>query len=126
MMGGGASIQSTVSPGGWAHQPALRHPWAYLVFVAIAALDVVMTSVIFALGGNEANPIAALVIEHWGFTAAIPFKFAITLFVILVCEELARQNPRRAWKLTMLAIFVSSLPVVYSLGLVALHRVTQP
>jgi uncharacterized membrane protein len=117
------SIQSATASIGWLSQPALRHPWAYLVFVAIAALDVIMTAVIFALGGNEANPVAALIIEQWGFTAAIPFKFAITLFVILVCEELGRQHPRRGWNLTLLAIAVSSLPVVYSLALIALHMV---
>ena len=118
-----ANSDTASHPIRWFSSPALRYPWAYLALVAVSAMDVVMTAIILAIGGNEVNPVASLVIDHWGMTGAIPFKFGLTLFIIIVCEEAGRKKPRDGRNLLVLAIVVSAMPVVYSLGLIGLHAI---
>src|SRR5262245_28947625 len=118
-----------IRPPGWLDVPALSHPCLYLVFVLVSTLDVVLTWLILAMNGDELNPIAALVIRDWGLPGAIVFKFSLTLFVIVLCDVVSRSQFRGHGRartgrfLAMLAIVVSALPVIYSLGMLALHDV---
>ena len=103
------------------HLPPMRYPNEYLWFVFFSALDVMLTWKILERGGSEVNPIAHLVIRDWGLNGVIAFKFALTLFVILVCEHVGRVRERTARWLARTAVGVSVLPPAYSLGLLAAH-----
>jgi hypothetical protein len=96
------------------HQSMLypnEHTW----FVFLSAMDVMLTWVILKYGGVEVNPVARLVIDHWGLTGALIFKFSLMLFVIIVCEVVGRQRGVTSGRLLIrTAIIVSALPMVYS------------
>jgi hypothetical protein len=66
------------------------------------------------------------VIELWGFEGAIVFKFAVVTWVVIACELAGRRKPNTGRWLAWTAVAVSSLPVVYSLGLLRDHLVLRP
>lgn len=88
-------------------------------------MDIMLTWVILSIGGSEVNPIADGVIQAWGLPGAIGFKFGLTLLVIIVCEVVGRARDGLGKGLAQLAVIVSALPVVYSLGLLALHVISN-
>lgn len=93
------------------------YPKAYSTFVALAALDVVLTAVILRLGGNEVNAIAAWVIEkarsieESGYTGMTFFKFATVLFVLVACEIVGRQRETLGRTLAQCAVVLNIVPV---------------
>lgn len=103
--------------------PQMRYPNAYVWFLFFSSLDIMLTWAILSRGGTEVNPIADAVIKLWGLVGAIVFKFSLMMFVIVVCEVVGRTHSRRALLLIWLAVIVSAVPVVYSLGLLALHTI---
>lgn len=112
-------------PPGWLSLPALRYPIEHLAFVAMSSLDVILTWVILSKGGNEVNPVAALVINDWGLPGAILFKYSLTLFVVIVCEVIGRTRAGMGRGLALVAIGVSAVPVAYSLGLLLFHSMQR-
>ena len=101
--------------------PEMRYQNAYLWFIFVSSLDIILTWVILRKGGVEVNPIAELVIDSWGLPGAIGFKFALMLFVIISCEIVGRTRDALARKLIILGILISSFPVVWSLTLLLLN-----
>ena len=101
--------------------PEMRYQNAYLWFIFVSSLDIILTWVILRKGGVEVNPIAELVIDSWGLPGAIGFKFALMLFVIISCEIVGRTRDALARKLIILGILISSSPVVWSLTLLLLN-----
>jgi hypothetical protein len=106
---------------GWLGQPPMRYPNAYVWFVFVSSLDIMLTWAILARDGTEVNPLARIVIDAYGLPGAIVFKFSLMLFVILVCEVIGRQRDRSGQILAWLAVSVSSLPVAWSLVLLTAH-----
>lgn len=95
--------------------PEMRYQNAYVWLVLVASLDVVLTMlVLFVWRGYEVNPIAAMVIETMGIGWAIGFKYALVVLVIVICESLGRRDDRYGWWLSMLAILLNLIPVVYT------------
>lgn len=107
-------------------QPEMLYQKAYLWFVFVSALDVMLTWKILQKGGDEVNPIAKEVIELWGFEGAIVFKFAVVVWVVIACELAGRRKPHTGRWLSWTAVAVSALPVAYSLGLLLDHLVLRP
>lgn len=107
-------------------QPEMLYQKAYIWFVLVSALDVMLTWKILQKGGDEVNPIAREVIELWGFEGAIVFKFAVVIWVVIACELAGRRKPNTGRWLAWTAIALSSLPVAYSLGLLLDHLVLRP
>ena len=101
--------------------PEMRYQNAYLWFILVSSLDIILTWVILRKGGVEVNPIAEQVIDSWGLPGAIGFKFALMLFVIISCEIVGRTRDALARKLIILGILISSFPVVWSLTLLLLN-----
>lgn len=101
--------------------PEMRYQSGYVWFVFVSSLDIMLTWLILNKGGVEVNPLAKLVIDNWGLPGAIGFKFALALFVIISCEIIGRKRDRLGRALISVAIIISALPVVWSLGLLALH-----
>ncbi|MCP3904518.1 MAG: hypothetical protein GY715_12895 [Planctomycetes bacterium] len=109
----------------WLLAAPMRYPNAYVWFVFVSALDIMLTWAILAAGGAEVNPIASRVISAWGLPGAIAFKFSVTIFVILVCEVTGRARWRTGRNLAYLAVGISSVPVIYSLMLLVGHVLVQ-
>jgi hypothetical protein len=107
-------------------QPEMLYQKAYVWFVFVSALDVMLTWKILDKGGDEVNPVAREVIELWGFEGAIIFKFAIVTWVVIACELVGRRRPVTGQRLAWTAVAVSAAPVVYSLGLLLDHLVLRP
>jgi hypothetical protein len=109
-------------PLGFASTPEMLFQNAYVWFVFVSSLDIMLTWKILDRGGMEVNPVAALVIDHWGMHGAIAFKFALMMFVIVTCEISGRIRPRTGRALSIAAVVVSAAPVAWSLFLLALHE----
>ena len=103
----------------WLSSPPVLYPNEYVWFVLVASLDVMFTWAILQRGGTEVNPIARLVIDAWALPGAIAFKYALTVFVIVVCEIVGRQRPQTGRRLAWVAVAVSAVPPVYSWVLLA-------
>ena len=96
---------------GWLSLPQMRFQSHYVWFVFFSALDIMLTWAILSRGGREVNPIADEVIKMWGLNGAIMFKFSITVFVVIVCEIVARTRYPAAYGLAIVAVVISSIPV---------------
>ena len=105
-----ARSESHVPP----HPKALRYPNAYVWFVFVSALDLMLTWVILHLGGREVNWIADAVIYTHDLWGLVGFKFAIVALVVILCEEVGRRNDRSGRPLARWAIAIAALPVVVS------------
>lgn len=95
----------------------LRYPVLYAAFITVATLDIAFTWVILSLGGVEVNPVARLVIDAWALNGAIAFKYALTLFVIVLCEAIGRHRDRAGRMLAVAAVVISAVPVIWSSSL---------
>lgn len=112
---------------GWWSLPQMRYPDAYVWLVLVSALDIMLTMIVLvALDGFEVNPIAADVIERLGYTWAIVFKFAIVVFVIVICEVIGRRDDRAGRRLARAAVVINALPVIYTFFLLFQNRLTLP
>ena len=101
--------------------PEMRYQNSYALFVFVSCLDIILTWVILYRGGEEVNPVAKLVIDAWGLPGAIIFKLSLMLFVIIACEIVGRKSDLKGRVLALVAILISSFPVVWSLTLLTLN-----
>jgi hypothetical protein len=101
--------------------PPMRYQRAYLWLLLLSAIDVMFTWHILRRGGDELNPVAKLVIDHWELPGAIAFKFALVLFVIISCEIVGRKRDRLGRTLVGTAIGIATVPVAWSLVLLSMN-----
>ena len=101
--------------------PEMKFQEHYVWLIFVGSLDIMLTWVILRNGGEEVNPVAKLVIDEWGLNGAIAFKFALTLFVIVACEAIARVRPTTACILIWFGVLISSFPPIWSVFLLAIH-----
>lgn len=110
----------------------VRYPNAYAWFVLLATLDIVLTYLILhpvmyagdldmtESRGAEANAVARWVIERWDVPGMVAFKFALVLFVVLICEAIGRRRAATGRRLAEWAVAITAIPVVvalYQMGL---------
>ena len=101
--------------------PEMKFQEHYVWLIFVGSLDIMLTWVILRNGGEEVNPVAKLVIDEWGLNGAIAFKFALTLFVIVACEAIARVRPTTALILIWFGVLISSFPPIWSVFLLITH-----
>lgn len=107
---------------GWTSLPPMRYQNGYVWFVLSSTLDVVLTwKILERPGGTEVNPVAALLIDHWGFMGAVGLKYALAMIVIVSCELIARRRERVGHVLIWVAVAISMVPPVWSFILLAMH-----
>jgi len=99
----------------------MRYQTGYVWFIFVSSLDIMLTWLILSKGGSEVNPVAKLVIDAWGLPGAIIFKLSLMLFVIIACEIVGRKSDLKGRVLALVAILISSFPVVWSLTLLTLN-----
>ena len=97
-------------------QPHMLFPNHYNWFILVAALDIMMTWTVLGIGGHETNFLADAVISYRGLPGLILFKFALTLFVILMTEIIGRRKRQTGKSLAEWAVAISAIPVVVALG----------
>lgn len=96
---------------------ALRYPRLYIATVVAGTLDVWLTGILLALGGQEANPLADAVLQAYGFGGMAVFKYLVMGLVILGCEFVADHDRRKARKLAVALVVIHALPLPWSTGL---------
>ena len=99
---------------GWTRPVAFPEQYTWLVLVS--GMDLMLTWLILQLGGREVNPVAEWVLHTAGHGGLVVFKFAVVIFVILVCEFIARRQRRTARELAWVAVIISAAPVVVALA----------
>ncbi len=99
---------------GWFTIPDMRYQNAYAWLIFVSAMDVMLTWLILFVGGSETNPIAQFAIDGFGLTGLILYKFALMVFVIIMCEIVGRKRDRTGLRLAIAGIAISSIPVVWS------------
>lgn len=93
------------------------YPNRYVWFVFLSAMDAMMTYVVLAFGGREANSIANWILQRFGFTGMALFKFALVVLVIVICEFVGRRKETAGRLLIHIALVVTCFPVVIAFGL---------
>jgi len=86
----------------------LREPCLYLPlhrwFLALAAVDVVLTTLVLNLGGQEANIVPRAILARAGLGGMVALKAASVVFVLLVCELVGRKREHVGRRLALGAI----------------------
>lgn len=85
----------------------------YLAFVLLNVFDLFLTGWIFRNHMMEGNRLANFVISHFGLIGVVCFKFAVVIFVIIVCEIIAQDNIKTAKHLLVGACLLYLCVVVY-------------
>lgn len=101
--------------------PPMLFQQAYVWVIFLSALDIMLTWVILARSGVEANPVARAVINTWDLPGAIAFKFALVMLAIVICEIVGRRRPSTGWSLAIASALINAIPVGWSIALIALN-----
>lgn len=91
------------------------YPRHYAWVLALAALDIIITTLVLSTGGRELNAIARWAIEHAGVFGMIAIKATTLTIVLLICEYLARHRPRAGLKIAEFALIANSVAVACGL-----------
>jgi hypothetical protein len=103
------------------------YPNAYVWFVFLSALDVMLTYLIlnpfmfFADNGttesrgSETNALANWVIQRWDVPGMVAFKFVIVALVIVLCEVIGHHKGAVGRRLAEWAVAITSIPVIVAL-----------
>lgn len=95
-------------------------PWAlYPLYMALAAGDVLLTTVTLHLGGSELNMLAARAIELGGTAGLALLKALSVVLVIAICEVLWRRSRPAGVRMAEWAVAISAIPVVVTLAQLA-------
>lgn len=117
----GGSIVAAATPTSdsfaWLRTSPLRYPATYLLFVLVAAADIILTFWIVWTEGTavEVNAVARAVIEHLDLPGALAYKFGLVIFIIVMCEVISRRRDEVARRLAEWSVAVTTIPVVVSL-----------
>ena len=93
----------------------MRYPNAYVWFVFLSALDILLSWLILSLNGVELNPLADAVVSHVGLPGMVGFKFGLVVLVVVMAEVIGRRRDRVGRKLAEWAVAITAIPVVLAL-----------
>jgi hypothetical protein len=84
-------------------------------FILVNALDVFLTFVLLYLEDfRESNIIASYVLERWGVTGMVYFKFGLVAFITVIAQVAARKKLSLGRWLLNFGTFLTGVVVVYS------------
>lgn len=98
------------------------YPRHYAWVLALAVLDIVVTTLVLSTGGKELNAIARWAIEHAGVLGMVCIKAASLALVLGICQYLGRHRPRAGLRIAEFALVANSVAV--SCGLMYLTQFT--
>lgn len=101
-------------------QPRLRffsltYPRHYVWVLALAALDIIVTTLVLSVGGQELNALARWAIEHAGVIGMVAIKATTLSIVLCICEYMGRHRPRVGLRIAELALIANSIAVACGL-----------
>jgi Domain of unknown function (DUF5658) len=102
----------------------MAHPRKQLLFVLLSVADLTLTWWLLRSSYGafyEANPVACLLLKHFGWLGLAGFKVGLVLLVLTLVVFIARRQPRVAGRLLAFGCMCLALVVSYS---VAMHLVT--
>ncbi len=88
---------------------------AYVWFVLVSSLDVMLTWVVLAYGGREANGLARFALRRFGLVGLVGFKFVLVVFIICLCEVIGRRSPVGGKRLAEWSVALTCVPLVIAL-----------
>ena len=89
----------------------------YTWFILVSALDVMFTWIVLHAGGREANALAAAVLNRFGLGGMVVFKFALVIFVIVLCEIIGRRSRSAGRRLATWAVGLTCVPLIIAVML---------
>jgi hypothetical protein len=104
----------------------ILYPKTYAAFLFVAAMDVICTWVVLALGGRELNAFANMLLQRWDVHGLLALKFSVCVMVLITCEFIGRRRPATAVRLAIAAIVLNIFPVVVGTGQVVRFLAMQP
>ncbi len=102
-------------------QPPVLYPTHYVWLVFASALDIMFTWIVLHFGGWEVNGVAQRVLEQYGLTGIVLFKFALVTLLIVLCELIGRINNAAGRRLATFAIILTFVPVTLAILQLLLH-----
>lgn len=122
------------------HSPSVLYPRAYLWFVFLAALDVLLTYLIlspvfsselafynssevqlvpglvrYQEQGAELNLLADWVIRKHDVPGMVAYKFGLAVLILCVCEAVGRRRAEVGRRLSEWIVGISAVPVIVAL-----------
>ena len=91
---------------------AARYPQAYVWFIFVSAMDLMMTWVVLYFGGREVNVLADYILDRWALPGMVVYKFALVVFVIFICEVVGHHRDRLGRRLSIFAVVITLVPVI--------------
>lgn len=93
------------------YQRRALYPEVYRWVIVLALLDVLLTMIVLALGGREANAVAAAVIARAGMPGMVLLKTAGVGMALVACEFVGRQRPKAGLRLAQFALAANTAAV---------------
>ncbi|MEM9282977.1 MAG: DUF5658 family protein, partial [Verrucomicrobiota bacterium] len=94
-----------------------RISFLYGGILLAGSIDLLLTTIILGLGGQEVNPLANSVLQAHGLVGLVVFKNFMMGLVILGCDLVASHDRRVARKLAVALIAIHAAPLPWSTGL---------
>ena len=101
----------------------MRYPNAYAWLLLLSSMDIMLTWVILLFGGNEVNPVARWVIDHFELPGMIVYKFVLIVFFITICEVVGTLRDITGWLLSRFSVLIACVPVFWAMYLLARHNI---
>jgi len=101
----------------------MHYPNAYAWLLLLSSMDIMLTWVILLFGGSELNPLADQIIDHFGLTGMIIYKFGLIVFFITICEIVGTLRDSTGWLLSRLSVMIACVPVFWAMYLLARHNI---
>jgi hypothetical protein len=92
---------------------------SHIAFLLVSTLDVIFTWIVLSRGGQEVNPLAAVILDDWGengFLGLSLYKYALTLLVVIISENIGRRRYRTGQTLALFAVVITCIPVLASIA----------
>lgn len=98
-------------------KPARRgaYPRHYAWVLALAILDIIITTLVLSTGGRELNAVARWAIEHAGVLGMVAIKATTLTIVLCICEYLSRHRPRAGLRIAEFALIANTAAVACGL-----------
>ncbi len=90
-------------------------PRMYWAYIALAAMDVLLTTLILSTGGAELNAVGRAAFAWAGITGATMLKFTTVVVVLLICEYTGRLREETGRLIAYAAVSISIVPVTVGL-----------
>jgi len=103
----------------------VRYPVLYVLFVLLAALDLILTWIVLQVGGTEVNPVAEGIIAHRGLPGVVAFKFGLVLLIIAMCEVIGGRRIQVGRKLAAACVVVTAVPVLAACAQLGAERLER-